>query len=1278
MKDMFSARRCVALALRGFIFSLLLVVSAAAQTGTSSVRGTVADPQGNVVPGATVTLLNTDINLSRTTTTSDDGSFAFELIPPGTYRVEAEAPNFKKTVVTDVRALVAKPTEVSLALEVGNVSETVTVASNANEALLNTQDATLGNNFVSQQITQLPLEARNIASLLTLQPGVTRTGYVAGARSDQSNVTLDGVDINEAQNNQIGSVDSSSDTNPSSGTVLRLNAEAIEEFRVTTVNANAQAGRSSGAQISLITKGGSNDFRGVGFWFHRPTILTSNDFFNNRSGIERPTLIRNTFGGALGGPIIKDRAFFFYSFEGRRDRSQTSVLSRVPLASLGRGELRYENAQGGITTLTAANIAQIFPGLNGVNPAAQAVFAAAAARYPANDFGSTGDSFRGAGGLVLLNTAGYRFNASQPIDLNSHVARFDLNLTKNQTVFARANVIYDLIAGTPVFPDTPRPDTWSHPWGLAVGHTWTLSSRFVNRFTYGLTREAFTQGGDAAKNEVYFRFVFFPVLDSRTINRTTPTHNITDDFSWVAGNHTAQFGTNIRIIRNRRTTFANAFDVALTNPSYYANSGTPLFTSVNAFSPAGNGQTAVIQNAVSALLGRLTQYTARFTFDLAGNPLPPGTPTNREFATEEYDLYGQDSWKVRPNLTVTYGLRYGLSRPIYETQGYETKPNIALSEYFRRRQAASLQGQNYDEPLLVELSGPVNGKESMYPWDKNNFQPRLGVAWSPNFKSRFLGGLFGRNSESVIRGGFAITNDYIGQALAVRFDLNNALGFSSETTSPPGQCNTTDRPCPLFTSFSQDVRGLPGIAVPGRLTFPQSQPQDLSLRIESSLDEEIKSPTNYQWSLTFERELPKGLMVQAAYVGRLGRNLLASRDVMMPNNITDPQSSMDWYTAAGMLEDIRRNFANQGITGSSPRAVQQEAIRSIAAIPYFENLFGSIPLNSFARSLLGGSRSTIPLNATQAVLADALIFNGNDWSLTQVDIDGALLAAGRGHLFYQSQYGALSAFSTIANSDYHAGTLSIRQRLGNSLTADFNYTLSKSMDDASGLQNGGSFGAAFILNPLRQRDNYSVSDFDVRHIINANAVWQLPVGRGRWLNIENKFVNAVVGGWQMSGIYRWNSGLPLSAPFDDARWATNWQVQSNGVRTRPIEACPTRGGTDAPAVFCNREAAYQSFRNPKPGETGDRNVFRLPGYVVLDMGMSKTFGMPWSETQKLQLRFEAFNVTNTQRMGSLKGGRDGYGLVLDPQNDSPPSNWSNFSGIQGDRRVMQFGFRFEF
>jgi hypothetical protein len=1278
-------------------------IAAMAQQGTSTVRGVVKDPQGNVVPGAAVTLTNLGTNLSRTTTASDSGAYSFDFVQVGDYRLEVEAKGFKKAVMNEVHALVAKATNVDVQLEIGNVSESVTIAGGAGEVLVNRDDATLGNNFINKQITQLPLEARNVVSLLTLQPGVTREGYVSGARSDQSNVSLDGVDINEAQTNQVGPATgtASSDAtesdlvfangttlSPDSSTVIRLNAEAIEEFRVTTTNANASQGRSSGAQISLVTKSGSNDFHGALFEAHRNTIFTANDFFNNRNGRfvasdadvilglknvgeqrnPRPKLIRNTFGGALGGPIIKNRAFFFYSYEGRRDAAEQSVVRVVPLASMGRGELRYVDPAGTITTLTTAELNTIFPAV-GMNPLAIAALAQAASKYRANDF-TQGDSTVD----TQLNTAGFRFNAPTPVKLNSHSARFDLNLTDRQTLFVRANAIHDLIGLAPQFPDTQAPQIWSHPMGLVVGHTWTVSNSLVNNFRYGLTREAFTQSGDSTENNISFRFVFSPLLFNRTFSRRTPVQNITDDLSWVRGNHSLQFGGNIRLIRNNRVSFANAFDTAVTNPSFYAGgAGTILSDMVNDFSPIADGFESTVQNAVTALIGRYSQYTSRFTFDQSGALQPLGTPTDRTFATQEYDGYLQDTWKMTPNLTLTYGLRYSLSRPVYETNGFEVKPNIPLTDYFNHRLESAAQGVPFIDPITVDLSGPANNRSPLYRWDKNNFQPRVAIAWSPGFRSGLLSKLFGSNHESVIRGGFGITNDYYGNQLAVNFDLNNQLGFSSQTTIAANTFNVSTDPAPLFTGFGQDVRSLPLIDIPGNLTFPQQKPANDARRIESTLDEKLVAPINYSWNVTFERQLPKGFVVQASYIGRLGRKLLAQRDIMALNNLVDTQSGMDWYTAAGILERLR---------------AQGTAISDVSQIPWFANF---LPPNfaALANDLYFGNPGCIDptsfcinetLNQTQAVYAVAQGFYGNDWTDTQDVIDTAI----SGHLFFNPQYGALAAFSSIGNSSYNAGTVSLRERLGDKLTLDFNYTLSHSFDDASGLQTSGlptgTYGNGFILNPIRQHDWYADSDFDVRHVINVNAVWEVPIGRGRWLLSDaNKWVNGFIGGWQLAGIYRWNSGLPSPNFFDDARWATNWNVQSTIVRTRALQACPDRGGIDAPKLFgCDPTGAYQSFRNAFPGESGDRNAFRLPGYVSLDLGLSKSFGLPWGENHRFQIRWETFNVTNTQHFGKMDISRTGTGVALDPSTATPPPNWSNFIGIQGSPRVMQFGFRYSF
>jgi hypothetical protein len=284
--------------------------------------------------------------------------------------------------------------------------------------------------------------------------------------------------------------------------------------------------------------------------------------------------------------------------------------------------------------------------------------------------------------------------------------------------------------------------------------------------------------------------------------------------------------------------------------------------------------------------------------------------------------------------------------------------------------------------------------------------------------------------------------------------------------------------------------------------------------------------------------------------------------------------------------------------------------------------------------------------------------------------------------YFNHQYGALASWSTVGNSNFHGFALSVRQRFRD-LQWDFNYTLSHSLDDSSGLQADVPFGGGFILNALRQRDNYSSSDFDLRHQININGVYELPFGRGKqFASSVNRGVDAVIGGWRLSGIMRWNTGLPISAPYDDTRWATNWNFQSNVTAVAPVKACPTRGdATTPPKLFgCDPTGIYQSFRNAYPGETGMRNVFRLPGYVNVDMGLTKSFTMPWNEKHKLELRWEVFNVGNVQHFGTVDGSRTGFGVQADPALNgiTPPPNWSNFTAIQGTPRVMQIGARFEF
>lgn len=1251
-------RSRVFLVLMALFTSAILVGSISAQSGTSRINGTVTDQTGAAVPGARVTITNPNTGYTRSVTTGSSGSYSFPSIPPATYRLEVEAANFNKAVANNVQALVDSTTNFDVGLQPGDVTAVVDVTTNTIEAVVNTQDASLGNNFVPEQITQLPTNLRRVQDLLTLQPGVTRQGYVAGGRSDQANITLDGVDINDQQTGgRTAQFQTTQDA------ALRVTAESVEEFRITTTNANANQGRSSGAQISLITRRGSNDFNGAVYYFIRPTKYSANDFFNNLSGIERPSLNRDVYGGRIGGPILKDRLFFFYAYEGQQQELGQSVVRTVPLAHMGNGEMRFTGTgptcnASNLCTLNAAQFNNVY---NEVlqNPIAVALFADVASRYPANDT-TVGDG---------LNTGGFRFNAPTTIKENTHIARMDLTISDDQELFVRGNYQWDTESGVSAFPDTPSTAFWSHPTGLVIGHTWSIASNAINNFRYGLTRQAFSSQGDSGEPAISFRFVYSPRLFSRTLSRVTPVTNFTDDFTYIRGAHTIQVGTNLRFIRNKRSDLGNAFDSAVTNPSFYNLSGAVL---TNALTAAGYSvsSTSAAQAAATALIGRYSQYSGNFTFDIDGSVLPAGTPANRNFATEEYDFYGQDIWKPFRNLTVTMGLRYAYSRPVYEKNGFQVVPDTPLGDIFDQRVASSQVGVPANPIVNFVLGGPVNNGPGFYEPDKDNWQPRVAAAWSPDIGGPIGRFLFGEEGDSTIRGGFAITNDYFGGQLAVSFDSLSSIGFTSSTTIAANTYDITGcatvvgggtPPCaPLFTGFGQDVRSLPGIPAPLQRF---STPADEAQRIEVSLDATIKSPTHYSWNVSYGRSLPKGAYFEASYVGRAARNLFATRDVMALNNLVDPASGLDWYTAAGMLAQARLNDV---------------PITSLPAIPYFENLF---PNAMAALSVFG-----LPANNnTQAIygLAARDGFDILDWTFIQLIIDDATefgLPVDPGifpNMFFHPQYAAFSAFGTTAYSDYHGGTFSLRQRLANILSYDINYTFSKSMDNASGLQTGGSYGSQFILNPLRPQDNYSVSDFDIKHSVNANFLFDLPIGRGRtWFSDVNRWVDGVVGGWQLAGVYRWNTGLPLSPPFDGQQWATNWNVQSNGVRLTDVPFTVIRDNRNA---FENPQMALNSFRNALPGETGDRNVFRLPGYQTLDLGLTKSITMPWNENHKLGLRWEVFNVTNVQYFSAGNFSRSSYGLGADPELATANPDFGRiYNGTQGSPRSMQFGIRYEF
>ena len=402
---------------------------------------------------------------------------------------------------------------------------------------------------------------------------------------------------------------------------------------------------------------------------------------------------------------------------------------------------------------------------------------------------------------------------------------------------------------------------------------------------------------------------------------------------------------------------------------------------------------------------------------------------------------------MRPNFTLNYGVRWSTSTPVYEKNGLQVVPNMNLTDYFNQRVESSFNGTTFTDPITFVLGGKANNGPGYYEQDWNNWAPSVSFAWSPDFGENLFGKAFGRNGKSVLRGGFRMTYDRIGSALAVNFDLNNLAGFTSARNINANTFDVIDgEEGPLFSGFNPDVRSLPfpGAVgpIPPSLQFPLTVASDEDQRIEVSLDQGITTPYNYSFNFSYGRELGKGISFEASYVGRFARKLLASRDIMQLNNIRDPQSGLTYYEAMNQLVDFR--YANREIT-------------SVPDIPFFNNFFPFMPE-------WWGDASLTPTQAAYAFIAPEALGGADIIDYTFVQLlwddspDCTTCPFGGGparfnNVFYQPQFGALSAFSTIARSNYNSLQLSLRQRLRDDISFDVNYTYGHSLDNASGLQN---------------------------------------------------------------------------------------------------------------------------------------------------------------------------------------------------------------------------------
>jgi Carboxypeptidase regulatory-like domain/TonB dependent receptor len=1329
------ARRAI-----GVFAVLALMASMATAQSTSQLNGSVTDPSGAKVAGAKITLTDPATGLQRTITSNGAGLYQFLDVPPGNYQLEATASGFAAYVASNVTLIVKTPSTMNIQLQLAGVKTSVEVEAQA--PLINRTDASLGNTLEENQIAELPIADRNVVQLLSLQPGVaylgnqvdastdTRSGAVNGLRSDQSNVTLDGIGVND-QNNGYAFT-----------SVLSVPPDSVQEFRVTTANANADSGYSSGAQVALATKSGTNNFHGSAYEYNRNTVFSANDPFlkesqlSNGQSNKAPELLRNVFGVTLGGPIRKNRLFFFANYEGRRDAQGFSVLRDVPSPTLRAGDLVYKCAllsngnqdprcsggtingvsgvQSGYYALGQSQIQQMDPLHVGVSQAVLNVLSL----YPgANENAGDGS-----------NTLGFRFAPPADASFNTYITRLDYHITSSgsESLFARGETQNFKQPGQPQFPGQSAATTMlDDSKGVTIGLTSLISPRLINDFHWGFIRQGGKNGGTSTNPAVLLSGLDNFVPFTRSTVFFVPINQFTDTLNWTHKSHTFEFGTDLFLIRNNHSSYANSFSDVQTN-AVYLNTGGIAGTS-SPLDPANNGYPAVDSNfgpnydsAATIVMGIFPEGDGIYNFARNGTALAQGTPINRRFAINDYEFYGQDAWRITPRLTVTYGLRWVLEAPPYETNGLQVAPcveaagggctNQNVADWFNHSAQLATLGQpsNSAGEISFILGGPKNHGPGLWNWDHKNFSPRIAVAWAPDTGDGWVSKILGKKDQFAIRGGYSITYDHFGIPIVNSFDQHGSFGLSTDLGNPAGVVSPANAPrftCLTPGSSGQSCLPAPCASLndPGCLFGPAPTggfpvtPSDSAFAINWGLDQTLKTPYAHVFNFSLSRQITARSSLQIAYVGSIGRRLPMQVDLAMPTNLVDPASKTQYFQAATML---------------SKAAAASTDVNTIQAIPFFENILpawagvatqnalgmnNQTPTNPSGDNCAPGGLPSNP-TATQNIYELWNCFPHNEtFSLFEMDLPSSITGLSPAlpnskygpFAFYHDQFSSLYAWRNIGTSDYNALQVTYNARWGANLQGQFNYTFSKSFDEASAAERVGPYegtggtgndlnGGGIVINSYDPLSLRGLSDFNAFHQINANLVYRLPFGKGQMLaGNASPLLNALIGGWHVSGVFRWTSGFPITVD-NGFTWATNWNIEGDAMPNGPPpRATNTKhaivNGVDiGPDIFADPAAAEAAFRPEWPGESGVRNNVIGDGMFNIDTGVSKDFSL--GEKRRLEFSWQAFNATNSVRYDV----RGEVGNSAQPSLSEDPTQFGKYLSTLTTPRFMQFALRFVF
>ena len=1179
------------------IAALLLTAAhpAMGQLLTSTVDGTVQDETGAVVPGAPVTITDVDTNVSRETVTNGRGVFVFPQIPAGNYTVEARPPGFRTAIVEDVRIELNTPATIDITVQVGELTETVVVTATESQAVINTINAEISTNLSREQVQELPLNGRSVTQLALTQAGVTSAGGIRGAaingaRGTFNNYTLDGV------TNQ----DTFIRTDALFG-VIPVKESFIDEISITTSNSDVDAGLGA-SQTQFVTRRGSNEYHGEIFYYHRNDALNANTFFNNavKPAIEKERLLEHDFGGNVGGPILGDRLFFFVNYEENRNPATSSVTRTVLTSSARAGNFSYIRQDTG-----EENQINLYD-LTGITP--DSAIRSLIDLTPAPNDSSIGDG---------RNTAGFRFNSPNSSEDDTIVVRADFEINDDHSATGtfhqfRLDVPSDVFNGNDaVFPGLAGAGQFSKRRLGSFSVRSALTPTVVNEARIGFqnygagffTNETFPEG-----YRLSLAVFSNPVRNFLPQGRDVRNWDLIDNLTWTRGNHVIKLGGSAR------WTEVDSYNDAGLVPTYTVGFGpgneNPL--TPNLF-PGGiaSGEFSTASSLLAVLGGIVDEASQTFNVESTTSGFVDGATQRRIMAQDFLNFYAGDNWRITPDLSLSFGVRWEVHGVPDETQGLALLPVGGADAVL-------------DPNAVVDLAGANNGRP-FFNRDLNNFAPNVGLAWQ-----------VGENT--VLRAGFGLNYVIDNIITTVQNALRGNDGLTQTVTlsglgGTIGGGGLVPVPEPEFK--------IPRTARDGILADPTAAIY--------TIDPNLRTPYVQQWNVGLQHMILPDTAREIRYLGNHGVKLIRAIDL---NQVMLP---------APFVEDFRRAQRNLAANGHPAAGEPLQVISRIG-------LGGWLQSGAVQNWIRNGE---IGQYAGGFVVANRTFFLAGEGG----ERFGATLPAS--YFLRNPNAFVADVVGNHAFSKYNALQVDLRRRWRSGLTGQLNYTYGKVITNYDGSQSNfrGLFdNAQPHLEVMR-------AGFDITHTVNANWVWEIPIGNGRRWLADRGVLSAIAGGWDLSGFVRVRSGEVIN--IHSERGTINRggsRAQNNTVHLRGIDIKELQRRTGVyrhddgrvtlfhPSLYGPSGAANTDiFKNPGLLEAGTLGLAPVSGpwYATLDLALRKNIALGLTEALRLQLRFDFFNMLNRANFNVSNYGISGLGI----------SNLHNINSTQFGQIVNTFSAR---